>query len=84
VARSTNLCAFPSSNSYGMPNYPHMFPVQTGPGKDDWKVVMFPGVRLSSVGGDQSYEGDMAAGPGCSTCRPRWLTPAGILQATST
>jgi hypothetical protein len=40
-----------------MPNYPHLFAVQTGPGKKDWKVVMFPGTLLSSVEGNQSYEG---------------------------
>lgn len=45
-----------------MPNYPHLFPVQTGPGKDDWKVVMFPGVLLSSVGGNQSYPGPYGGG----------------------
>jgi hypothetical protein len=45
-----------------MPNYPHLFPVQTGPGKHDWKVVMFPGTRLSSVGGDQSFDGPYGGG----------------------
>ena len=45
-----------------MPNYPHLFPVQTGPGKNDWKVVMMPGVLLSSVGGNQSYEGPFGGG----------------------
>jgi hypothetical protein len=45
-----------------MPNYPHMFPVQTGSGKKDWKVLMFPGKLLSSVGGDQSYPGPYDGG----------------------
>jgi hypothetical protein len=45
-----------------MPNYPHLVPVQTGPGKNDWKVVMFPGTLLSSVGGDQSYPGPYGGG----------------------
>jgi hypothetical protein len=44
------------------PNYPHLWPVQTGPGKNDWKVVMMPGVLLSSVGGNQSYTGPYHGG----------------------
>lgn len=40
-----------------MPNYPHWFPVQTGPGADDWMVVGLPGRLLSEVGGDQSFNG---------------------------
>ena len=40
-----------------MPVYVHAFPVQTGPGKDDWKVAVFPGSLLSSVGGNQKFDG---------------------------
>jgi hypothetical protein len=40
-----------------MPVYVHAFPVQTGPGNDDWKVAVFPGSLLSSVGGNQKFEG---------------------------
>ena len=39
------------------PVYPHAFPIQTGPGRDDWKVVVFPGSLLSSLGGDQGFGG---------------------------
>jgi Domain of unknown function (DUF1929) len=56
------VTAMESTTRLIMPNYPHLFPVQTGPGKNDWKVVMFPGTRLSSVGGDQSYDGPYGGG----------------------
>src|SRR5262249_57999463 len=39
------------------PVYPDASRVQTGPGPDDWKVVVFPGSLLSSLGGDQGFGG---------------------------
>jgi hypothetical protein len=60
--KTDRVTAMESTTRLIMPNYPHLFPVQTGPGKNDWKVVMFPGTRLSSMGGDQSYEGPSDGG----------------------
>jgi hypothetical protein len=60
--RTDRTTALESTARLLMPNYPHMFPVQTGPGKNDWKVVMFPGTLLSSVGGNQSYPGPYGGG----------------------
>jgi hypothetical protein len=60
--KTDRTTAMESAARVVMPNYPHLFAVQTGPGKKDWKVVMFPGTLLSSVGGNQSYEGPHGGG----------------------
>jgi hypothetical protein len=60
--RTDRTTAMESAARIKMPNYPHMFPVQTGPGRNDWKVAVYPGVLLSSVGGNQSYEGPYFGG----------------------
>jgi hypothetical protein len=60
--RTDRTTAMESAARVIMPNYPHLFPVQTGPGRNDWKVVAYPGVLLSSVGGNQSYEGPYGGG----------------------
>lgn len=60
--RTDRTTAMESAARVVMPNYPHLFPVQTGPGKNDWKVVAYPGVLLSSVGGKQNYEGPYFGG----------------------
>jgi hypothetical protein len=60
--RTDRTTAMESATRIKLPNYPHMFPVQTGPGRNDWGVVAFPGVLLSSVGGNQSYDGPYFGG----------------------
>ena len=60
--KTDRTTAMESATRLLMPNYPHLFPVQTGPGKKDWKVVMFPGTLLSSAGGDQSFPGPYGGG----------------------